>query len=261
MEVRKYKTEDLGYAPGGIAYEPIASKDPDVLCEHQTRPPLVAMRTVCPMLYRFLEEKWVDKFLEEGELMLSTFKRCTKLPGPRKDELELFNTVAIIDGDRTMEVCNRGRLENFVLCGSMSPDAWHDPRQDTFLKIEDLNGLIIEILKAMRRQDIPVLSVLQGPCIYTGGSIVRHYPKHLKIVDDVLRQLQRADHEIDEASIGRLLGDTIGDWVYFTKEACYSKEMEYRVVFVHGDAKARDSLILKIENPRMYCSKGKVPLT
>lgn len=199
------------------------------------------VRDCAPLVYRFLEDQYIDEFAHEGKLRLSTFKRCKGLESSRSDSLE--GTAGWYDMNRRKFASLRGGDNAFVLCTSLSPFAANPKGLNNALRIFRLEELIQEISRAVRRRGFIVDAIVKGPCIYSSRQFM---------TCDVY---ERTDEGLQKLSA------TLGDQLHFIKDArpSFMHEWEYRALWLTDSNELPDYLDVQIEHPEYYADKMPVP--
>lgn len=192
-------------------------------------------RTYCPILYRFMGEKYINDFFTKGELRLSTFGACCSVEG-RRDHTEGFG--CFYCDDKPLAVSNVG-LNVFMLCSSLSLWAYNPKGYKKALLIRDGEGLMREIAQGIAQAGYPVEAFTGGPC---------YYSSHRFDVTGI-----PAGTDVTEA-LRDIMGD-IGEKLYYAKDARpkYMDEHEYRMVWLISDRVDVDHLTVKVRTPKKFC--------
>lgn len=126
-------------------------------------------------LFRFLDECYIDDFLNKGELWLSNFEGCGSIKDDnRRDRHEGFGTLCATDGRFTIEMCVRLGMNPLMLCCANNLNAY--TRHKTCLRIFNPTGLRDAITEALVRKGRKVRQVLQGACEYGNRMIYKQVP-------------------------------------------------------------------------------------
>ena len=125
-------------------------------------------------MYRFIEEQYIDKFLEKGILQISTFKHCKRLEDPiRKDRKEGQSVIVGVRGAIKMETQMMTGDNAFILCCSLASEYKNDHGviNKVALEIANLERFVDECTKAITAKGYQVLNVQIGPCFYSEKEI------------------------------------------------------------------------------------------
>lgn len=225
---------------------PLLEQDLGLLCEEdRNRVELMRdegiERDCAPLVWRFLEDQYIEEFFSEGKLRLSTFNRCKKLEASRADSQEGNAGWYNMHGRKFASL--RVGDNAFLLCTSLSPFAANPKSLKNLLFIKDLQGLTREITRAIRAKGFDVCAIVEGPCTYSSRCFM---------TEDVY---QRTDENLH-----KLFGAP-GDRLYFAKDArpSYMHEWEYRVLWLTGAKELPECLDIKIEHPECYAQRIPVP--
>lgn len=206
--------------------------------------------TICsPTVCRFMNEEYVDAFMNDGILMISTFNRCKLLEDSvRKDGNEGWGTISAVAGSMTIKTTLK--VGNpFMLCTSLS-NKYGDSK--CYLEIFRLPELVNAIGEQLYKQGYWVIDIFEGPCVYTDRQVFGTLRN--TNIKEVMGENLKSVEDIFEA-IGQVQGDLGPEKLYFQKPSIKSEETEYRAVWtVHPEPQV-DSVVVKIENPEQYARK------
>ena len=123
-----------------------------------------------PMVYRFLDEKDIDDFFKDGNLMLSTYERCRKLEDEkRRDEQEGKNTVVKTEGKfKIVQKAGIG-YNPLLLCTSLYQiDITGETTSSKFcLEIRDPPKFAEAVAQELAKLGHYVIDTYIGPCYYS----------------------------------------------------------------------------------------------
>jgi hypothetical protein len=189
------------------------------------------MRTLPEEVYRYMDEEWVDNFLMNGDLRLSTLKRCQTIEcSIRRDENEgKWNYVTKVEGvnktparrwlpdfrDKNGEIIEDVTygifyysINNFLFCLSSehSQKMLNHFETNSCLIIHDLDGFYNEISKALFKE-IPLCEDGYGEVLYQEDN-----PHNIEQIVDAI--------DLNPISIN------------FTKSTEFKEDKEVRIVWV-----------------------------
>lgn len=195
----------------------------------------MVQRTYCPILYRFMGEKYIDDFFTKGELRLATFGSCCSVEG-RQDRMEGFGSFYC--DDQPLAVSNVG-LNVFMLCSSLSLWAYNPKGYKKALLIRDGEGLMREIAQGIVQAGYSVEAFTGGPC---------YYSSHRFDVTGITGGTDVAE------AVRNIMGD-IGEKLYYAKDARpkYMDEHEYRMVWLVSDRVDVEHLMVNVRRPEKFC--------
>lgn len=125
-----------------------------------------------PIVYRFMDEKYIDEFLDTGKIMLTTQKRCQKLEDiTRRDPTEGNGELIGKEGYFSCSIsCGVG--DNFLmLCTSLSREAPKNTCYNCCLEIRNVSLFAQSIAEQLISDGKSVQSVIKGPCVYSDRKI------------------------------------------------------------------------------------------
>ena len=212
-----------------------------------------------PVLYRYLDEKYVDLFFKLGILRISSFEQFKK----HKDEarLDIQEGRAKLIGnccDSNVRVEIGFGISNcFVLCASLtkSQDLLNVFQTDSCFEIVDLPNFIAAITNAMRRMHYIPLNCWGGACCYKP---TREIFKNIYQADVDQIRIDDKNHTMDFSALFGL-GAKIG-WpdILFLKSNEYSKQHEYRIAWDIGRQNIPDHIDLYVPEATKFCKKVNV---
>jgi hypothetical protein len=183
-----------------------------------------------PILIRYLEKKWIDRFFECGELMLSSFSQFRKHSDEqRHDPHEGASVLDIRFGEQPLSGIAFFGSDAYVLCGSMieSLDLMAQfPGCDDYFCITDTIGFASAVANS-----IPgFIGGFQGACIYRDERIVQR-----KIDGPPLFVPPDANQSFDpEKSLhemNRRVFEAAALEPFFFKPVSYAHQGEYRLIW------------------------------
>ena len=220
----------------------------------QPQPPLQCVEH-SPTVLRFMQEKYVDSFFKTGNLKITSFSHCKTLESEtRRDSEEGQGTDIGIEGNLRCEIGSGVGDNALLLCTSLSennalPDGTH---YSAAIKIDNLNGFIAAVTKALIECDYGVSAVLKGPCIYNNRRIQR------EIRDKALSELTSEMEEstsFDFSKLFNLQQNIDSNDLFFSKPIEKSIENEYRILWLL-DSDLKDNYIyIDVPDARQFCQK------
>lgn len=206
-----------------------------------------------PQLIRILEQQYIDDFLDNGNLLLSSYNQCKKLEDPlRKDESEGQAKLICKSGEYTIEIAGGIGNNPFLLCCSnflSTPDELEDEKGKRLLPkgiiIDDPYGLIDQIIHALNDKGIHISQVLFGQCKYSDRIINR--------IEDSNPNFITGPNTMDFNAMFEYQSKIMGTDIYFTKGSNFKYEHEWRFVFISDAPQDKESIIIHINSPRTYC--------
>lgn len=191
-----------------------------------------------PRLYRFMEEIYIDDFLQNGTLLLTTYNRCQRLEDPNRADISEGRNLLIGESGGLKCDLDMGTGDNvLMLCTSLSKNN-HLPSGEPYkscIEILDVNYFVQSITASLLEEKVPVKAVIKGPCIYSGKTIQRTIS-----CGDIENLLPRNNEATGEGTINfdalfatmTNIGQTD---IFFSKPIQYSYENEYRIIWLLDD--------------------------
>ena len=192
-----------------------------------------------PYIIRYLEKAYVDAFMDNGEIVLSSFSHLhSSVDSHRRDASEgvisqIFPNYKVI-GD----VSNRF----LVLCASLSFNERARCHKDAGVLITDINQFCGYIQCALEDIGIHVKAIYHDPCNYCGRDLT-FKQTNINSRENLIKQIQSA------LCIEDLL---------FSKEPDFDFECEYRLVFELTDCLSDDKNQVKLyldKTVKSFCRK------
>ena len=203
-----------------------------------------------PILYRFIEEQYVDSFFETGVLKLTTFENCKKLEDAnRKDTKEGQSDLYGYDGKYKMQIGIGVGSDAILLCTSLCSKYKNDKGRifDKYIEIFDVQGLLFAIAEQLSMMGYKVLRLLYGPCFYT----LKEFHKDINF--EKFRKKLDEEHTFDSDEMARLANDISGPNIYFQKPYDKRFENEFRLLWMVDSLKNNKDIFVTIPHPEAYC--------
>jgi hypothetical protein len=201
-----------------------SEKTPERLREIPNRP---FVHSYVPMVFRYLESKWVDEFFKSGSIRLSSFKKFHQHEDEQRgDKKEGSNMIFGIGSEKQFGAMTSNGHDAFVLATSLTYNEkmYQDFDVDSCFVIEKPHEFMDSIIKA-----IPEFKGLNfGPCLYQPYKIIqRQMPgfdlDSIKSDDDPnTNDMGKMFNQIDQAG---------GLDVLFSKTNDYAHQHEYRMLW------------------------------
>lgn len=210
-----------------------------------------------PIVYRFIEEQYVDEFFKTGALRLSTFGRCKKLEDENRKDISEGNATLIACEDNIRLEMETGVGDNAILlCTSLSNNniKANGKKDDCCIEIRDINNFTLAITQALIQKGYPIQTVLKGPCIYAD----RHVEKKLQgaKLNNFLNEMKNSN-AIDFDKLLDLTSDIGGYNTFFCKPTENRFENEYRILWLLGTDVTQETYDMLVPGARQYCEKIK----
>lgn len=204
-----------------------------------------------PYLYRYEDEKYIDDFFENGNLLLSSFTKYKSYKDNELGDKHEGHAMTFVKGENKKDLGFYSMAGRNDLCFCTSTILENDlkkafKRNSVFRIVDPLN-FILEIDKSLTR----VHQVLFGNCIYVDKRIL------MRRVDKVDIENFKDDNDPDKISLHKILNATkvhSGPDQYFLKLIEHQHQNEYRIIWL-SDRKVEDGIILKCKEAIKYCER------
>ena len=204
----------------------------------------------CPILYRFIEEQYVDMFFKTGKLKLTTFENCKKLEDAnRKDENEGRCDLYGYDGQYTIKMDYGVGSDAIMLCTSLCSDYTDDKgiAYKKYIEIFDVQGLLIAIAEQLKGIGCRVKNIMFGPCFYTKKEL------HGEVHSEAFREKLDKEKKFDWDEMTKLANTIGGNNMFFQKPIEKRSENEFRLLWIVDDIKKDQDIFVTVPNPERYC--------
>jgi len=220
-----------------------------------TLPIVTAEWNICtPVLFRFMDGKYVDAFFEDGSLRLSSFAVFRNHKDEQRlDEVEgrlMFVHKTEQGGGQTIEAqVNYSAMNLYVFSTSMRCDSalMTAFKSDSYIRINDSTKFGIEIAK-----HIPgVVRAFEGPCLYQTNKIMSLDSGYIDIGqfrDPRYPQNIRVDR------LKNFVSSKARHYPLFLKHKSYAHQSEYRFVWLTNNT-TEDFLDIKVPGAIQFCEK------
>ena len=194
----------------------------------------------CPVLYRFMEERYIDDFLERGRLMISTIPHCRRLEDERRgDKTEATYGYDLEWGDCTTLVNTQVGENAFVFCCSLTQCAIHDKTHTSCLELHNWHELASEVGGQLRNMGYPIGEIFAGPCNYAQKR----------------RRIDMRPKNYGEVRIEEILSAIGQEALYTTKDFWFAEEHEFRIMWLSNEKVSTDPIIVTVKEPKRYGCK------
>ena len=212
---------------------------------------------VYPILYRFMEERYIDEFLNEGKLQISTMPFCRKYEdAQRSDCSEAYYGYVFCDGEESWSLTARVAENAFVLCSSLTQCAFHEPSITHCLEIREADQLAREIADKLKEAGYDVCEMLAGPCNYSmKGRVIDLTGSDESIRSLFMKSVWPNKLIPDADKIACVLSKLGKGALYFTKPFCFMREHEFRLLWLCREAVNVDHVVVTIDNPERFGCK------
>jgi hypothetical protein len=225
-----------------------SEKTPERLREIPNRP---FVNAYLPMVFRYLESKWVDEFFKSGSLRLSSFKKFHKHEDEQRgDKNEGSNIiVGLRGGGQFFAVTGHGQ-DAFVLSTSLTYNEkmYEDFDVDACFVIEKPHEFINVIIKK-----IPEFRGLNhGPCLYQPDKIITRQSPGFDL------ESPKSDDDSNTNDMGEMfnvINQAGGLDVLFLKTNGYSQQHEYRMLWHTYLDPMPEHIDLIVPEAIQYCRK------
>jgi len=195
-----------------------------------------------PVVFRYLERCYVDRFFETGELRLSSFATFATHKDEHRQDSEGKNLIVGRGPNSTTYAVVEHGSDALVLCGSASrnPKLFRTFNTDAAIQIFNTTGFG----QAVASKIAALKFGLEGHCYYTNFAI------ETKVDDHLLRGVQSGQYSIN--TLLAAINTVAGTGVYFRKRLRYRRQHEYRWVWV-GSSPAPATLTIEVPEARRFC--------
>ncbi|WIT11119.1 hypothetical protein PFX98_19770 [Paucibacter sediminis] len=206
-----------------------------------------------PVIYRYLDKRFVDAFFETGALRLSSFAAFSKHKDEeRQDSLEGHGSVVHRNSEgsgQTVFALTAQGHSAFVLCGAMNyqTDLAESFKTDSGFRINDSLGFGDAISKY-----IPGFQLgMEGPCLYLGKKLV------VRDMGPVDLHAVKGAQTGEEVAVGKLfqtVAAAAGNDLMFLKSATYAHQNEYRLLW-HSPHVVSDYIDIVCPEAIQFCTR------
>lgn len=208
---------------------------------------------VRPRVFRYLPQRYVDAFFDDGTLRLSSFSQFAKhADEERKDGAEGKGIRAGLGEKATVMMVTARGSDFYVLCGSL---IFSKQMQETFqgadgsFVIDDTVNFAGAIARALSG----FKGGMEGPAIYQDDPTIRR-DLGATSLEDMMDAHKNPDGTISMDMLPQLQGQVGGMEEFFTKSSRYANQSEYRLLW-GIDGEVPDFIDLKVPAARQFCRK------
>lgn len=208
---------------------------------------------VTPVLFRYLDQKFINEFFESGRLRLSSFRAFSEYKDEQRfDPNEGQNILNGTGNGIAFRAKVHHGISSLIFCTSTIEDdqLMKDFNTDGYFKIKDSTNFGISI-----SNKIPgFLSGLEGPCIYASERIINR-KIDLKNQDIIkLKELKEKKGPEYKEEILKLINKIGETDVYFIKLNKYSGQNEYRFIW-NVQSFNEDAMFIECPEAIQFCEK------
>ena len=203
-----------------------------------------------PILYRFIEEQYVDEFFKTGNLKLTTFENCKRLEDDiRRDSREGRSKLYGYDGEYTIEMDFGVGSDAIMLCTSLCSEYKDNKgtKFDKYIEIFDAQGLLFAIAEQLTKNGYVINAILFGPCFYTKKEF------HDTVDSKAFRETLDKEHKFDGDEMMRIANTIGGNNMFFQKPINKRKENEFRLLWIVDNLEKNKDIFVTIPHPEAYC--------
>lgn len=218
---------------------------------------MLEIKHCMPVLYRFIEERYIDEFLNDGKLMISTIRRCRAMENSeRADKHESEYHYVFVDGEEKCALDARVADNAFVLCTSLTQCAMHKNEHLQCLELHNVELLVDEITSQLRGAGYDVCEVMAGPCNYAEkGRVIDLRGSGVSVSDLLMRGGEEGQLKADSRKVDRVL-EVLGRGAFYTtKDFRFLPEHEYRILWLCQSAVPKDPVFVTIPDPCRFGCK------
>lgn len=210
-----------------------------------------------PVVYRFMKEEYIDRFLRNGELQLSTMSSYRKNPTIRQDEEEGEYLFYFTNKEGTVGIdCSIG-ANAYLLSTALSFAALHNKDHKYCLEFRDVDSLANIVANRLQAEyGFRVREIVVGPCNYSERMRTIALPDSMAFAEIGLKkgEMPEDDEIVDASLFYRKLRTQFGDRICFTKPARLLAEQEYRIIWL-VDHVVEEPIKVHLTNPGSLATK------
>lgn len=203
-----------------------------------------------PVVYRYMDQQFIDEFFATGRLMLSSFARFQQHPDEeRGDVLEGKNLVVGTAGDLTVTAQVEMGGNSLVFCTSVHGEAalMQQFRSNGYFRIVDTHFFG----RAIANRLTGCTDGLEGFCTYKDHHVVqKRLPLHVAAVFD--RSEDNGGPDLEKASLA-VMG-IAGAEAFFSKRREFAHQGEYRLIW-NMDRPIDQPVFVDCPEALQYCEK------
>lgn len=202
-----------------------------------------------PVVYRYLEQRYVEAFFADGSLRLTSFSRCQQHADEQRLDHEEGLIRVLVSSRKTGDFRSltefKAGTDPFILCTTL----WHNQSLmqafgcDSFIRIHDPAEFGARVSK-----HIPgFVQGGEGPCMYQNRRLIEAAIDDTSTSSDIFNEGSRNDLE-------GALKDAVQHFPFFIKHRSFSHQAEYRLLWVTSVQQPGDYLDIKVPEARELCS-------
>lgn len=213
-----------------------------------------------PVVYRFIEDEYIDEFFNTGALRLASMASLKKNRSTLREDIEEGEYLFYFKDDAGCVVGVDADIGQnaFVLSTATSLAASHEKSRPHCLEIRDVEKLAINVSEKLELEHgLNVKEIILGPCNYSERMRIITLPPGKKFEEIGVKYCHAGQDEIID---GELLYGAIRsqfyDRVCFTKPARLMNEHEFRIVWL-VDMEVDSPVIVHVDSPHELAVKIK----
>lgn len=210
------------------------------------------------ILYRFMEEEYIDKFFETGELLISTYNRCKKLEDENRKDDEGHATLI---GNQSPFKCvmDIGVGNNALLLCTSTTSEYNPPDgkvEEYAIEIHNVLQFFELVTKQLTKEGFVIMNALNGHCIYSGRTIDKELQQNS--IEKILSESNKSN-TFDFGLFHSIFAEMTDDQIYFMKPPENTYENEYRFLWLLEDDVKEEKYIIHLPiEARKLCRKIKL---
>lgn len=222
-------------------------------------PRVVAWHQRSPVVYRYLESQFIDKFFNEGELRLSSFKKFKQHPDEQRGDSHEGKAILVTGGNNVTAYAIAEFGGNALV---MSASEIHQKElYDVFcvdgcFAVENPPMFGLAICRAISN----CIAGMQGPCNYYDRRVLEKDSPTLRLEDfGISSNGSVAEPKaVGQAEMNRIAGPALqsvfGDDAIFLKTREYAHQREHRLVWF-TENNVPETLIISCPDAVQYCKR------
>ena len=204
-----------------------------------------------PVLFRFLDNTFVEQFFNDGSLRLSSFQNFKKHTDEQRLDKNEGQTFFVHrtsqNGGQTLEALAEHGRDAYVLCGAMrfEKNLMTSFGCNSYIRINDTTKFGM----AISRHIPGFVAGMEGACLYQENKIIE---KDLGYID--LNALKTESGAVDMSKMSSIINQKMRHYPYFLKDKFYSPQLEYRLLWI-VNSQIDDYIDIKVPEATQFCSR------
>lgn len=216
-----------------------------------------------PVVYRYLESQFIDRFFETGEIRLSSFQKFKSHKDEHRRDMSEGVAISTVIGNNMAAVAVTKHATNALV---MSTSLEHS---EQLYRAFEVDGCFVinnpaQFGLAICRQIPGCVAGMEGPCIYSEFRVVERNAPTMTLKDfgvdtshppPAVTGPTSLNHE-DMNKVGAPLATLLGDDPVFLKGQAYAAQREYRLVwYLEKNVEAPETLTVTCPEAVQFCSR------